>query len=247
MFENPGQKMKTWANAVFIIGLISSIVGGILVMAASSYSYYGSSNGEGFLSGLLVIVVGSLGSFLSALLLYALGTVVESAECMNAQLMNIQKTITEIHSAMQANAGDPTPQADKPGVPSVPPPKGNHQGSKEQAASIVPKEPAMSVHEENGRQYVIVDRKQPWIVCPVCQTSQRSDRSLCWHCNAVFVDQLPLNSPDDAPTPAPDNSALQVSVNRTGLRLRCPICGESQASNRVNCLRCKVQFIDTPK
>lgn len=247
MFENPGQKIKTWANVVFIIGLIGSILGGILVMTVGSYSYYGASSSGGFLSGLLVMAAGCLGSFLSALLLYAVGTVVESTESVNAQMMNIQKTIAEIRSAMQANAGDSNREADRPNAPFVQPAEGNQSGLREQAASPVPKKPALSVHEENGQQYVIVDRKQPWIVCPVCQTSQRSDRSLCWHCNAVFVDQLPYDPLNAASVAVPDNSAIQISIDRSGLRLRCPLCGENQPSNHERCQKCKVQFIDAPK
>ncbi len=69
MFNNIGGKIKTLASVITWIGIICSIVGGATMM--------------GFLfplPGLLIMIVGSLASWISSFLLYAFGQLVENTD-----------------------------------------------------------------------------------------------------------------------------------------------------------------------
>ena len=68
MFENVGEKLKSIAVASCVIGIVGSVLVGAVLFEIS------------VLLGLVVIAVGSLGSWISALAIYALGLCAENAE-----------------------------------------------------------------------------------------------------------------------------------------------------------------------
>lgn len=87
MFTNPGSKIKSYAKVLFWIGVVISVLIGISVMAGgavvSSYSYGGVSAGSvvwNIISGLIVIAIGVVISWISVLALYGFGTLVENSD-----------------------------------------------------------------------------------------------------------------------------------------------------------------------
>ncbi len=74
MFKNAGQKIKSIAQGAFIIEMIAGIIGGFVIMSA--VDMYG---GQGFL-GLLTIVLSPCVAYLSNILIYGFGVLVERAE-----------------------------------------------------------------------------------------------------------------------------------------------------------------------
>lgn len=66
LFGNPGGKIKVVAFVTFLIEAIASVIGGFYMMAE-----------EEALAGLLIIVVGVGVAYLSTLMIYALGELVE--------------------------------------------------------------------------------------------------------------------------------------------------------------------------
>ena len=68
MFNNVGRKLKAIAGIFAWVGIIASIVLGIVIIDALS-----------FLVGLLVIAIGSLASWISSLGLYAFGELVDNS------------------------------------------------------------------------------------------------------------------------------------------------------------------------
>ena len=72
MYDNSGGKIKLLATVSAILMIIGCIIGGIALIAASAM--------DGFFSflGILVIVVGSLISWISSWVLYGFGELIES-------------------------------------------------------------------------------------------------------------------------------------------------------------------------
>lgn len=90
MYDNIGGKIKAFAKVICIIGIVISCLVGFLAIlgtlsassAVSSYSSRASSNlaGAGIIGGLLYAGLGSLISWLSTLVLYGFGHLVETQE-----------------------------------------------------------------------------------------------------------------------------------------------------------------------
>ena len=94
MFSNIGKKIKTLAKVLCWIGIILSVISGIGIIAASgqigssysSYSYgYNSSvpalsSGSAVLIGILVILLGSLFSWIGSFMLYGFGQMVDNSD-----------------------------------------------------------------------------------------------------------------------------------------------------------------------
>lgn len=73
MFENVGAKLKAYAKVICWIGIILSVISGIVLMA-DGY------NGSGVFPGLLIIIVGSLASWIGSLGIYGFGELVENSD-----------------------------------------------------------------------------------------------------------------------------------------------------------------------
>ncbi|MBQ2774291.1 MAG: hypothetical protein IJF40_00170 [Clostridia bacterium] len=76
MFDNIGIKIKSAAKAFAWIGIIASSIAGFFVMF---------SNGDTPLPGILIIIIGCLGSWLSALTLYGFGQLIENSDILVEQ------------------------------------------------------------------------------------------------------------------------------------------------------------------
>ena len=75
MFNNIGSKIKTFAKVMCWIGIIASVVAG-LVMIVSSFSGYVSA--LGIVAGILTAVTGSLCSWVGSFMLVGFGELVEN-------------------------------------------------------------------------------------------------------------------------------------------------------------------------
>ena len=78
MYSNVGRKMKGLATALCWIGVIASVISGIVMISAikSSFSKYGDSF---VIVGLIYTAIGCLASWLAYLFLYAIGELVDSS------------------------------------------------------------------------------------------------------------------------------------------------------------------------
>lgn len=103
MFDNISDKMKSAATALAILGIIGSIIVGIVMIA------------ESLLVGLLVIIVGSLSSWVSSFTLYGFGQLIENTDIISAKLESIKRTTSEY----AANASDKTPPSSNDTVSSA--------------------------------------------------------------------------------------------------------------------------------
>ena len=83
MFKNPGQKLRRLAILIFIIVLLSFIVGAVLLMNAAG------ENGTPF--AILLIVLGIIVGWACSILLYAIGAAVED-------INDIRNIVLDIYS-----------------------------------------------------------------------------------------------------------------------------------------------------
>ena len=80
MFDNIGGKIKGLAKFITVFGIIVSVIVGACILDAASKMYPHDMKGVETIPGFTVMVVGSVISWLSSLVLYAFGQLVESAK-----------------------------------------------------------------------------------------------------------------------------------------------------------------------
>ena len=91
MFDNIGGKIKKLAKVLCWIGIIFSVILGVLMMVSGgSYSRYGySSSGGGVLAGLLTIVLGSLLSWIGSFFTYGFGQLIENTDDIRSKMKGL--------------------------------------------------------------------------------------------------------------------------------------------------------------
>lgn len=77
MFDNIESKIKGIAKAVFVLGIIGSAIGAILLFVAAADAPYGDGDAL-VVSGLVVLVVGSIGAYAVSCLMYGFGELIET-------------------------------------------------------------------------------------------------------------------------------------------------------------------------
>lgn len=85
MFDNVGEKIKGMARFVFIAGIVASAIGAI-VLWANNNSYTPT-----VLSGILVLVSGTISSWITAILVYGFGELIESTQDIRRTLKGTEK------------------------------------------------------------------------------------------------------------------------------------------------------------
>lgn len=108
MFDNIGGKIKTVATTIAWLGIIGSIIIGIIIIAEANDSYYPSATET--LSGWLVIIVGSLSSWVSSFTLYGFGQLIENTDTICSEMESIRhitsKHITNASDKAQSSSND---------------------------------------------------------------------------------------------------------------------------------------------
>lgn len=81
MFADIGSKIKSLARVLCWLGIIAAVISGIALISQGSASrgYYSSSSGSLVFSGFLVMVLGSLFSWVGSFVLYGFGELVEAS------------------------------------------------------------------------------------------------------------------------------------------------------------------------
>ena len=90
MFDNVGSKLKGWAKFVAWVGIIASIIMGIVVISGGAVmSYYMNSSSMVF-PGIMIMVGGSLASWIGSLFIYAFGDITEKTSSIHSMLSDLQ-------------------------------------------------------------------------------------------------------------------------------------------------------------
>ena len=89
MYNNIGGKIKSLARVICIIGIVLSVIGGIIIMAQGfdEARFYAKRIAvEAFFVGILAIGLGSLVSWLSCFLLYGFGQLIDDTSAIKRKL-----------------------------------------------------------------------------------------------------------------------------------------------------------------
>lgn len=155
MFDNIGRKIKTLAKVTCALGIAASILGACVIWGQNSR--YNST----IFIGILVLVLGSLGSWIGSFFTYGFGELIENSEILHADNLKIQSLLNSHQNFSEQKKESSTPY--------------NTIETKqaEQSTPVVPTDETYEVESTMGM-----------IVCPVCGKIQEDDKKTCWNCGA---------------------------------------------------------------
>lgn len=81
LFSNAGGKIKVLAKVFFVLGIIASVIYGIVVMTLG---------GIHVLYGFLIAIIGSISSWISSILMFGFGTIVENTDKISTRTSDIR-------------------------------------------------------------------------------------------------------------------------------------------------------------
>lgn len=159
MFDNIGGKIKTLAEVGCRLGITLFVLAAILI----------GMQGDIF-TGLLVLVLGSLGTWIGGFFTYGFGELIENTTRIHEDNLELQKILTLIKN----KSGEIDLQENETSTISD---------------NCKAKKTSDSKQENESLEMYKVDRSANEIVCPVCGKVQKPDRKLCWNCGALFTDE----------------------------------------------------------
>ncbi len=88
MFNNIGGKIKVLAKVLCWVGIILSVIMGIVMMASGGNARYNLNgsyvSGSGVVVGILIIVIGCLGSWVGSFFAYGFGQLIENTDAIRS-------------------------------------------------------------------------------------------------------------------------------------------------------------------
>lgn len=194
MFRNPGGKIKSYAKVLFWIGVVISIIIGVIEIGSSfvaaAYSYQGSFGTIllGILGGILTVAIGTLISWLAVLTLYAFGTLVENSDelvRLNGGIPSGDKTAEKIevpekmHQTLHNIQTEPVVKA----TPEKQKEEPVEEVKEEPAAEVVdaPAEETSTVEKTSTEEDTAVTEANDK-VCPNCGEHAEKDAHFCRKC-----------------------------------------------------------------
>ena len=195
MFRNPGGKIKSYAKVLFWVGVVISIIIGVIEIGSSfvaaAYSYQGSFGTIllGILGGVLTVAIGTLISWLAVLTLYAFGTLVENSDelvRLNGGIPSGDKTAEKIevpekmHQTLHNIQTEPVVKA----APEKQAEEPVEEVKEEPAAEVVaaPVEETEPAVEETPAQEDTAVTEVNDKVCPNCGEHAEKDAHFCRKC-----------------------------------------------------------------
>lgn len=192
MFRNPGGKIKSYAKVLFWIGVVISIIIGVIEIGSSfvaaAYSYQGSFGTIllGILGGILTVAIGTLISWLAVLTLYAFGTLVENSDelvRLNGGIPSGDKTAEKIevpekmHQTLHNIQTEPVVKATPEKQTEEP-----VEEVKEEPAEVVdaPVEETSTADEKTVEENAEPEMNEK--VCPNCGEHAEKDAHFCRKC-----------------------------------------------------------------
>lgn len=192
MFRNPGGKIKSYAKVLFWIGVVISIIIGVIEIGSSfvaaAYSYQGSCGTIllGILGGILTVAIGTLISWLAVLTLYAFGTLVENSDelvRLNGGIPSGDKTAEKIevpekmHQTLHNIQTEPVVKATPEKQTEEP-----VEEVKEEPAEVVdaPVEETSTADEKTVEENAETEMNEK--VCPNCGEHAEKDAHFCRKC-----------------------------------------------------------------
>ena len=153
MFDNIGGKIKTLAVVTCFLGIISSVIVGL------------SQLDHG---GILILLLGCLGSWIGAFFIYGFGELIEQATIAAENTTEIRDALRSLQPAQAVKAkAAPIAHPSTPSGKPIPRTENNHLAP---AGIVTP----------------VLDSTTDEIICPNCGTRQKEHRRVCWSCGQQF-------------------------------------------------------------
>ena len=168
------QFMKTLAIILLVLMLAASLALGNMLAAQTRYAT--QYNWAVFWGCLLSssIIFG---------LLYSVGCILKELSEMRAHLLRLNETNSSMAKLLQSL---------------VPEKKDENENAEKPEVSA----PLLCTPTEGEIPVYLVDRSIPHISCPACGDLQKSDRSVCFRCGAMFIDKEQERMAEDTDTNA---------------------------------------------
>lgn len=221
MYSNIGGKIKTVAVLGCIIGIIASLIVGILMISQSSY--YNPT----VVSGVIVIIAGSLVSWIGSFCLFGFGELIEKTDENNEILSKIERNLVALNDKILEEEETRAEEGRKKTEP---------QECKIDTGRAIPTYPYPLKHYND--------------ICPNCHTSHSNWKlDYCRYCGARFAPeeaQKPAEEQEQRKTVEADNGQGVPSYPHTlkYFNCVCPNCGLKyfNRSERDSCIRCGAKF-----
>lgn len=115
MFDNIGGKIKVFAIVSFILGIIASIVFGIICIvlgnqiSSNSYGAEKEAGTELVTYGITFLITGCIGSWLGSLTTYGFGELIEQNQIQTTLLQNINRNLNNSPNSAPVNTPNSAP------------------------------------------------------------------------------------------------------------------------------------------
>ena len=184
LYYNIGRKIKTWAMWMFIIEALSAIISGILLILnfvdAGPYEF-------NLFMGIITILLGPVVAFVSTLLLYGFGELIEKTsknEANTEQILKILKKQNDSqtkNSSTNVNTASKSENNIKASNVTTSTPESNIKASNVTVASK-----PESTTKSSDITVSTKAKNDTNIVCPSCGFEQKKDRTVCFKCGTPF-------------------------------------------------------------
>ncbi len=185
MFEDIGRSIESLARILRFLGIIGSVIASISMFITASEMRYG---GEVYtILGIVILIGGSIVTWISTFLLYAFGELVDKVCDIQKDVKDIKKTATLTLATIEEYTIEekPTEQNDNSSHEWVCPKCGSVISSFTCEAcgydpSLKANFPVRVFKDNDGK-----------ITCPSCKTKQDGNRYSCVTCGQVFINKQP--------------------------------------------------------
>lgn len=167
MFDNIGGKIKALAKVLCWIGIIASVISGIVMIVSGSSSRYYSGPSP-VLTGFLTIILGALFSWIGSFFTYGFGQLIEDTEMIRSRMDSSPSYAPNQGGSMLSNAA-----------------KSIEQERMRNEWTCV-----CGASNSNTATYCFRCRRprnaggdQPKVACPHCGAMNRTSNETCFACN----------------------------------------------------------------
>ena len=178
MFNDIGGKIKSLAVFCAFLGIAASIITG-LILIFTSKSYNPTAN-----TGLIIIVAGSLGSWIGSFSMYGFGELIEKTCENNKVLLRIKNQMEVSDEPKVISDKNESPTNNNFSLKGIVCPACNTTQPSFRTTCWTCGASLQS--KSASRKKYHVNRQNAWMSCPVCGSLQQNTADSCTSCGAAF-------------------------------------------------------------
>ena len=158
MFEEPGSKIKAFANILFWITIVAVVIAAFSLGWTENYSYYSRSQKEFHAEIFFPILIGGgISAYLTSLFLSAFGELVENSGNISSRTYAVENAVRDLEKKMAAPVSDSASSA----------PRVTWSDPRDRAAASTSKKPATTLKHK---------------YCPACGAENPGNEFCCYQC-----------------------------------------------------------------